>query len=329
VAIVASLIGLAAQAQERVDGVIQKRGWLGVPIASDEFQVVHESEFRGARRVAISVFNLAFPSANEYTANTKGTSLMGRYTTSASASMRTTLTGVDQATQQRIADRAYALFVEQLEAAGYEVVEQAELARLAPEFSTWTALPNFAPGRFGAYVAPTGRAVRFLQGDTAKRDTSGFLGQQLTPFRALDNPQAFSRSPYIAHDAGIGVIAVTLVVDYGVYSSTGEKRSAGGSAAVGFKAGATIAAGNAIDHGTLLEYWGPDSGGFPAVAFLQKPIYSEREIGVTEGFDDNPDRGRAVVVANVVADPARFEAAANEVVTIGVGKLVGVMAAAK
>jgi hypothetical protein len=327
-ALIGTLISLAAPAQERVDGVIQKRGWLGVPIASDEFAVVHDSEFKGARRVAISVFNVAFPSANEYTANTKGSSLLGR-TTSASASMSTTLSGVDQATRQRIADKAYALFIEQLEAAGYEVVDHVELARLAPEFSTWAALPNFAPGRFGAYVAPTGRVVRFLKGDSAKRDTSGFLGQQLTPFRALDNSQAFSRSPYIAHDAGIGIIAVTLVVDYGVYSSTGEKSRLYGSAGVAFKPGATIAAGSAIDHGTLIEYWGPNSGGFPAAAFLQKPVYSDREIGVTEGFDDNPDKGKAVVVADVVADPAKFEAAADEVVTIGIAKLVGVMAAAK
>ncbi|MEO8743621.1 MAG: hypothetical protein ABI365_10580 [Lysobacteraceae bacterium] len=309
----------AASAQERVNGVIERHGFLGRTIEPDEFQVFHPKEFQATHKVAISVFNVAFPRENHFSANTKGSNSM--FSHAAKASMHTTMTGVDQATQQRIADRAYALFVAQLKDAGYEVVDQAGLAQAAPEYATWAALPNFSEGRFGVYVAPTGMSVRFLQGDAAKRDTSGMFGQQIAGFRVLDKPIAFSRSPYIAYDAKLGIIAVTLVVDYGTYSSSGEKRGMG-KASAAFYPGATIAAGNIADSGTLVEYWSPDSGGFPAAAYLQRPVHSEKELGAIQGAEESGDY-------TVVADPAKFEAAANEVVDIAVPKLVGVMTAGK
>ena len=201
------------------------------------------------------------------------------------------------------------------------MVDHAELTRLAPEYATWDAAPNFSQGRFGAYVAPTGQSVFFLQGDTAKRDTSGFMGQQMTPFRLLDRPQAFTRSPYIANHGDIGIIAVTLVVDYGVYSSSGQGRS-WGNASASFLPGVAIAAGNVIDHGSLVQYWGPHSGGFPAVAILQIPARAEQEFSKTEGAEGSGDY-------TVVADPLKFEAAANEALKLAVPEFVSVMAAGR
>lgn len=318
-AIVFALSMSAACAQERVNGMIEQRGFLGRTIEPDEFQVFRAKEFQATHKVAISVFNVAFPRENHFTANTRGGNSM--FSHAAKASMKTTMTGVDQATQQRIADWAYALFIAQLKDAGYEVVDQAGLIQAAPEFATWDKLPNFSEGRFGAYVAPTGMSVRFLQGDAAKRDTSGMLGQQMSAFRGLDRPQAFTRSPYIARDGKLGIIAVTLVVDYGAYSSSGEKRGMG-KASASFNPGATIVAGNVVDSGTMIEYWSPDSGGFPAAAYLQRPVRSDKVLGEIRGTEDSGDY-------TVVADPAKFEAAADEVVNIAVPKLVGVMAAGK
>lgn len=305
-----------APAQERANGAIQGHNVFGQAVSPDEVKVVHGSEFKGARKVAISVFDVAFPGENHFTANTRAHGMLG----SARASLSTTMTGVDQATQQRITDRAYALFVAQLTAAGYEVVDQRELARLAPEFGTWASLPNFSQGRFGAYVAPTGQSLRLLQGDGAKRDTSGMFGQQGAAFRVLDRPLAFARSPYIANAGDIGVIAVTLVVDYGVYSSSGESNHRR-DAQTGFDLGVTVAAGDVSDHGSLLEYWGPKSGGFPALALLQQPIRSERAFATMSSVGG--------VDGAVVADAAKFEAAAGEVIGIAVPKLVSVMAAAR
>lgn len=319
-AIALALLPAAGGAQQRVNGAIQEHGFLGHAVSPDEIKVFHGSEFKGARRVAISVFDVAFPAENHFTANTRGRSVLGGLSSSARASMRTQMSGVDRATQQRITDAAYALFVAQLTAAGYQVVDQTELARLAPEFATWPALPNFSEGRFGAYVAPTGQSLRFLQGDGAKRDTSGMFGQQAAAFRGLDRPVAFGRSPYIANTGDIGVIAVTLVVDYGVYSSSGESHRLGGGARTSFLPGVSIAAGDVVDHGSLVEYWGPHSGGFPAVALLQQPVRSERPFARVEGEEGD---------VTVTADADQFEAAAREALSVAVPKLVGVMVAAR
>ena len=318
-----ALGGLPATAQERVNGAIQERGLLGRAVSPKEVAVVHGSEFKGARKVAISVFDVAFAHENHFTANSNGRSILGGLSSSARSSMSTTMSGVDRATQQRIADRAYAVFVDQLKAAGYEVIDQAELGRLAPEFAKWEALANFSEGRFGTYVAPTGQSLRFLQGDTAKRDTSGMFGQANASFRALDTPLAFKRSPYIAQAANLGIIAVTLVVDYGVYSSSGESNRLGAGAKTSFLPGVAIAAGNLVDHGTLVEYWGTHSGGFPAYALVQQPIRSDRPFGAQQ------DVSRSALDAAVVADPKLYETAANEVIDQAASKLVNVMAASR
>lgn len=313
-----------AAAQQRVDGAIQAHTVFGQAVAPDEIKVFHGSEFKGAHKVAISAFEVAFPAENHFSANTRGRSVLGGLSSSAHASMTTRMSGVDRATQQRITDAAYDLFVAQLKAAGYEVVDQAELARRAPEFATWPSQPNFTEGRFGAYVAPTGQQLRFLQGDGAKRDTSGMFGQQAAAFRVLDKPVAFGRSPYVANAADMGVIAVTLVVDYGVYSSTGESHRLGGAARTRFDMGVSIAAGDVLDHGSLVEYWGPHSGGFPALELLQQPVRSELAFGQA---DDNG--GGANSDVTVHADADRFEAAARDALSVAVPKLVSMMAAAR
>lgn len=307
-----------AVAQVRVDGALVRRGFMGQTVQPDAFQVAHASEFKGAHRVAISVFNVAFPNTNHYTATTGGShsGAFGQFSSSSKSTMDTSLTGVDQATRQRIADQAYAAFVARLTAAGYEVVDQPTFAQLAPERATWTARPNFSEGRFGTYVAPTGMAVYFMPGDAAKRDTSGMFGQQMMAITAqADRPQAFTRSAYLAHDANLGVIAVSLVVDYGVYSSSGETRHAfGGDSAASWRPGVALAAGNAVDRATAIQYWGPKSGGFPAFAFLQQPIRNERPFAAAGSTD-----------FHVVADPAAFEAAADEATDVAAEALVGVM----
>ena len=280
-----------------------------------DFQIQHSDELKGAKRVGISVFNVAFPDDNTQTAHMHK-NFYGGGSIDAKATMQTVLEGVDPATRQRIADAAYSNFVTELKKAGYEVVEADELARLAPEYSTWTPLPNFTKGRFGTYVAPTGRALHFLQGDKSRRDTSGLKGETSQVFRVLDRPQAYSRSPYVARDANLGVIAVTLVIDYGVYSTTGRAVSRKGSS-VGFEAGVSAQSGTLGDTGTILEYWSPKSGGFPAMAALAVPVVSEEKFAeVVEG---------ASVV--VKADAVRFEKAALAVVEKTTRKLVEAVAA--
>src|SRR3954468_183126 len=130
-------------------------GATGKKVAGD-FLIQHSDGFKGAKRVSISVFNVAFPNENALTANMHAQNNIAVYHNS--STLHTALQGVDQATRQRIADAAYASFVDELKQAGFEVVGHDELTKLAPEYSTWTAVPNFTQGRFGTYVAPTGRS---------------------------------------------------------------------------------------------------------------------------------------------------------------------------
>ena len=285
----------------------------------DQFHMVHSDGMKGAKRVAISVFNVAFPSDNTLTANMKAKG--GGFSFASRASMHTALTGVDQATQQRIADAAYAAFVADLKAAGFDVVGPEELAKLAPEINGWTSVPNFTAGRYGAYVAPAGYKVHFLRGDSAKRDTSGQFGQSAPAFRGFDSPQAFSRSPYIAAAANLGVIAVTLVIDYGTYSSTGETKRLKDAPEIVFRSGVTAQGGSFFDTATMLDYWGPKSGGFPAVAALAAPLISDRPFAEIRDDAGGSDIG-------VKADPALFEKAAGEAAEAADAKLVAALAGA-
>lgn len=303
-------------------------GPTGIEVVGD-FHVIHIDGFKGApKRVAISAFNVAFPNEKFQSAETKrtskwgslsalGTSLVNTLSEKKSTSQHTQIAGIDKTTRQHIADAAYADFVAQLTQAGYEVVNATELAQLAPEYATWTALPNFSEGRFGTYVAPTGRNVYFLRSDGAKGDSQGNLSKMAAAFQGFDSPQAYQRSPYLAAAGKIGVIAVTLVVDYGTYFNTGDTNRFNAKMEVGFNPGVTAQSGSFYDTATLLEYWGPDSGGFPAVAALAAPLMSDLPFATV----DNGGNGEGEV--SVKSDPAQFEKAAAEVTQAANARMVG------
>lgn len=65
------------------------------------------------------------------------------------------------------------------------------------------------------------------------------MGQIGTMLRALYRLFAFDRSPYIANAGDIGIVAVTLVVDYGVHSTSAEGHKFYGGASIGFRPGVT------------------------------------------------------------------------------------------
>ncbi len=302
----------------------------------DDMVIIHRDGFKGAKRVAISVFNVAFPNENQQSAKTKtsnsfgiysaiGTAMKETITQSKSMNQHTTLEGVDAQTRQRIADAAYNDFVAQLTAAGYEVVSTDDLAKLTPEYTTWTAAPNFSDGRFGTYVAPDGRKLYWLMGDQSKRDMSSQMDKEMSMFRVLDRTQAVTRSPYLAHDGKIGIIAVTLVVDYGTYKNTGDTKKYNSKMEVSYTPGVTAQGGTHIDSATLAEYWGPDSGGFPAVAFLAAPLTSD--VPFANIGDNAAKDGDSQPIVH--ADPAAFEKAAAEVTQAANAKLIATMAAAR
>ena len=204
--------------------------------------------------------------------------------------------------------------------AGNEVVGPDALTRLTPQYATWTANPNFSQGRYGTYVAPTGRKLFFLRSDTANGDSQGNLSKLSASFRGFQSPQAFQRSPYIAHNGKIGVIAVTLVVDCGIYVNAGDTKKFNAAMEVCCFPSVTVQSGNFYDTGILLEYWGPASGSFPAVAALVAPLTSDLPFGKTF----NGGLGEVTMQA----DGQLFATAAAEVAQAAYAKLVGALSTA-
>ena len=73
-----------------------------------------------------------------------------------------------------------------------------------------------------------------------------------------------------------------------------------------------------VDRATTLNYWKPNSGGFGALAVLQIPVRSEAPFIVDRGSEGAVD-------AAIVADPVKFEAAANDVINQALPKFISVM----
>ena len=309
---------LAAQQIER--GVTVQHGWFNSRTAIEPIQVknLNGSQIKGMQRVAISVFNVEFP--DEYHLEAKSSGTAGSMGSAYSANLTTHLVGMDLASRQRIADAAYADFVEELKAAGFEVIDHAALLAAAPEISTWTSMPNGYQGRFGTYMAPSGMAVYPMSGDTKKRQSSGMFRQLNQVVTMAATSQAYKRSAYVARDANTYVLAVSIVVDYGVYSTSGDRRGFGKRVSAGFEKGAAVAAGTLIDPATTVRVWNTHSGGFPTLLTLQQPVISDADIG--------PDTG-APGDWTITTTPALFTPPALDVIRRANGALVSTLVAGR
>jgi hypothetical protein len=311
-------VAQGAIAQQQIEhGATVQRGWLNQRLAIEPLDVRNSNgdQIKGAHRIGITVFNVSFPDEFRLEASSSGHSAALHMFGSSKSTMHTRLTGIDLAARQRIADAAYADFVAQLTAAGFEVLTPASLAAAAPEFASWTSEPVGMQGRFGTYLAPTGMSVRMMPGDKAQR-TSGrggmFAGTSVA-FRGFDRPQAYQRSPYVARDANVTAIAVSLVIDYGVYSTSGNRRGFGRRVSTGFEEGATVAAGTVADTATVVRVWNTHSGGFPTQMTLQQPVISDADIGPANGGDGE---------YTVTSSPAAFVPAAIDVAERANGAIV-------
>ncbi len=319
-AVAALLAAQGARSQEIEKGVTVQRGWLNSrkPIEPIQVKNTNGDQVKGMHKVAISVFNVEFPDEFDLKAVSSGSN--GFMASRNSATLHTRLVGMDLAARQRIADAAYADFVGQLKAAGFEVMDHAALLAAAPEMSTWTTLPNGSPGRFGTYVAPSGLAVYPMNGDARKRETSGMF-HQLNQIASLANTsQAYKRSAYVARDADTYVLAVSMVVDYAVYSTSGDRRGFGKRVSAGFEEGAAVAAGTLIDPATTVRVWNTHSGGFPTLLTLQQPVISDADIGPATGSPGD---------WTITTTPDVFTPAATDVIERANGALVATLVAGR
>lgn len=168
--------------------------------------------FAKSNRVAIGGFRVVFVTHNEARAFTGATYLPGGVERgSARAKMEVDLQGVDDATMQAITDRAYQRFVEQLKAAGREVVTLEELQPTYTEFKTAPTPMAVDVGLLkGKAFAPTGMPLWWQIGDSWG---DAGLGQK--------NMRAFNKQA--AALKGTICVAPMVVIDFAHMESSGNK----------------------------------------------------------------------------------------------------------
>jgi len=163
--------------------------------------------FAKTNRVAIAGFRVVYVTHNEAHAMVRATYLPGGVETgSARSKMEVDLKGVDDATLQAITDRAYQRFVEQLKAAGREVVTPG--AFTAFKVATVPQDVNTGPLR-GKAFSPAGLPLWWQVGD-AWGDAG--LGQK--NMRAFNQMSESLQAPI--------TIAPQIVVDFAHMGSSGN-----------------------------------------------------------------------------------------------------------
>lgn len=166
--------------------------------------------FAKSNRVAVTGFRVVYVTHNEARAVVRASYLPGRETGTARAKMEVDLVGVDDATLQAITDRAYQLFIDQLKAAGREVVA-ADPASYAA-FKTATPVPQEVKTGLlkGKAFSPTGMPLWWQIGD-AWGDAG--LGQK--NMRAFNMQSEKLNAPV--------TIAPLIVVDFAHMESSGNR----------------------------------------------------------------------------------------------------------
>ncbi len=166
--------------------------------------------FAKTNRVAVSGFRVVFVTHNEARAFSGATYLPGGVETgSARAKMEVDLRGVDDATMQAITDDAYKLFLEQLKAAGREVVTP-EAASYA-EFKVVPTPQAVDVGLLkGKAFSPTGMPLWWQVGDSW-----GDAGLSQKNMRAFNKQSEALKAPV--------TIAPMIVIDFAHMQSSGNR----------------------------------------------------------------------------------------------------------
>ena len=164
--------------------------------------------FAKSNRVAVPGFRVVFVTHNEARAVVRASYLPGRETGAARAKMEVDLRGVDDATLQAITDRAYKTFIDQLTAAGREVVPVTEYAN----FKTVTPVPQEVNTGLlrGKAFTPAGMPLWWQVGDAW-----GDAGLSQKNMRAFNKLSESATAPI--------TIAPLIVIDFAHMESSGNK----------------------------------------------------------------------------------------------------------
>ena len=169
--------------------------------------------FAKSNRVALSGFRVVFVTHNEARAMVRASYLPGGVEKgSASAKMEVDLKGVDDATLQAITDRAYKLFIEQLKAAGREVITPEPASYAA--FKVNTPVPQAVKTGLleGKAFSPSGMPLWWQTGDSW-----GDAGLSQKNMRAFNQQSESLKAPV--------TIAPLIVIDFAHMQSSGNRSS--------------------------------------------------------------------------------------------------------
>ena len=284
-------------------------------------KVVNGKPLKGKSTLAIGAFRVAFKTHDQVVSIAHG-ALMGNG--GSSVTDDTTLSGVDHALMQKIADEIYADFLVQAKAKGYSITDSAALASTSADYKALPVTASFAEGPFGLFVVPTGQTSPVLGADDYKQErhgaqsfTSGFKGIGVGMAKTAANDVFIKvASPDTA------VLAVTIVVNYATYKGTQSQWGGSSSATVDF--GATIEGADAYGLGTGVKAWDSKTQGCAACmaqANMSGNIHTSDSIGTTEkrdalGVSGNVSNALGALMGtgvgkhkafNVTADPVAYE----------------------
>ncbi len=175
--------------------------------------------FGRSKRVVIAGFRVVFVTHNETHAITRGTYMPGgRETGTAKAKMEVDLLGVDDATLQAITDAAYQRFVDQLKAAGREVLSIEQTKSLYAGFQTSPVPQEVIQGLLrGRAFSPAGLPLWWQVGDPW-----GDSGLSQTNMRAFNE---------LSKATDAIAIAPGIVIDFARMQSSGNSSGYGSSSA--------------------------------------------------------------------------------------------------
>jgi hypothetical protein len=165
--------------------------------------------FAKSNRVSVAGFRVVFVTHNEARAVVRASYLPGRETGTARAKMEVDLKGVDDATMQAITDDAYKTFLEQLKAAGREVV-----VADATSYANYKVAPvpqEVSTGLLkGKAFSPNGLPLWWQTGDSW-----GDAGLGQKNMRAFNQQSESLKAPIS--------IAPMIVVDFAHMQSSGNR----------------------------------------------------------------------------------------------------------
>lgn len=243
-------------------------------------KIVNGKPLKGKSTLALGAFRVAFKTHDQVVSIARG-ALMGNG--GSSVTDDTTMSGVDHALMQKIANEIYADFVEQAKAKGYTIIDSASLASSSAEYKALPTTVSFTDGPFGAFVVPVGQTSPVLGADDFKQDRHG-AQSMFSGFKGLGAQMSKSAADAVFYKIGspdAAVLAVTIVVNYATYKGTQSQWGGNSSASVDF--GATIEGGDAYGIGTGIHAWDPKAG--VAYANMVGNVHTSDPIGTTEKRD--------------------------------------------